>query len=375
MFRAVFFVFGFLIAAGLNAQQGPDKNITITGALIGDQKGFNKVFYYGKNVPDSSVSMVNGKFKITFPFKEPGFVILYTEYDRKIKHSYEPFGLLIDRPGTLVVGETKIENAFKDATVSGMVSATGYNNFSLERRHTYKQAVDVAKNQYGIDEQDTAKSSRHIIDSIYKRQMSPRVTALVKKYSQSIASSYLLESAISLLTLSELESNYKLISPAIQKSGPGTFVGSYITGKKLSSIGSTVADFTLSDPNNLPVSLSQLKGKYIVLDFWASWCGPCRASFPHMKEIYGKYRDKNLEFVGISIDSDKASWLTAVKMENNPWPQLLDTKNVHTGYFGILNIPTTIMIDPEGKIMLKEVGLKADGTGLIENKLKSLFTN
>jgi thiol-disulfide isomerase/thioredoxin len=138
-------------------------------------------------------------------------------------------------------------------------------------------------------------------------------------------------------------------------------------------VGNQVADFSLPDPAGKNVNFSDFKGKYVLVDFWASWCVPCRQSFPHMREMYKKYKSSQFEIYNISIDEDKAAWLKAVKEEKNPWPQSLDNQNINQKGFAVTGVPASFLIDPQGKIIAREVGFEPGGDGVIEKKLKEIF--
>jgi thiol-disulfide isomerase/thioredoxin len=129
----------------------------------------------------------------------------------------------------------------------------------------------------------------------------------------------------------------------------------------------------LPDPKGTDVNFADLKGKYVLIYFWASWCVPCRRSFPHMREVYKKYKSDKFEIYSVSIDEDKSAWLKAVKEENNPWLQSLDTKNISQKGFAVTGVPSTFLIDPQGKIIAKEVGFDPEGGSEIEKKIEEVF--
>lgn len=131
--------------------------------------------------------------------------------------------------------------------------------------------------------------------------------------------------------------------------------------------GAPAPDFTLATDRGDSISLGQYRGKYVMIDFWASWCSPCRASFPAIAEIYGKYHSKGLEIIGLSLDRSEEAWRKAVKQENVPWPQVLDAKGITAKVYAVSAIPHLVLVDPDGKIM--GTYSKAD----INDELKAIF--
>lgn len=135
--------------------------------------------------------------------------------------------------------------------------------------------------------------------------------------------------------------------------------------------GQVAPDFTQDTPEGEPFSLSDLRGKYVLIDFWASWCGPCRRENPNVVRLYDQYKDKGFDILGVSLDNDKSRWLAAIEKDQLTWKHVSDLKgwsNNVAQQYNIRSIPSTILIDPEGKIVAKNLR----GTSL-EAKLKELF--
>jgi len=123
---------------------------------------------------------------------------------------------------------------------------------------------------------------------------------------------------------------------------------------KFPNIGNLAPDITMNDPEGKPFSLSQLKGKYVLVDFWASWCGPCRGENPNVVAAYNEYKDKNFTVLGVSLDEDKDAWLKAIKDDNLSWKQISDLqgwKNAAVALYGFEGIPYNVLIDPQGVII------------------------
>lgn len=132
---------------------------------------------------------------------------------------------------------------------------------------------------------------------------------------------------------------------------------------KNTAIGAQAMDFTQLDQNGKPVKLSDFRGKYVLIDFWASWCGPCRDENPNLVEAYNRFKDKNFTVLGVSLDrpDGKEAWLKAIKDDKLAWTQVSDLKfwnNEVAKQYGIQSIPANFLIDPDGKIIAK--GLRGD---------------
>ena len=129
----------------------------------------------------------------------------------------------------------------------------------------------------------------------------------------------------------------------------------------------------MENPEGQPVSLSDYlnKGKYVLVDFWASWCAPCRKQMPELVRIYNEYKNKNFEIVGVSFDTNRQNWINGLKEMDMTWPQMSDLKGWESPavmLYGIQGIPHTILLSPDGKIIAKDL----KGENLV-NKLNDLF--
>ncbi|HEY4334561.1 MAG TPA: TlpA disulfide reductase family protein, partial [Puia sp.] len=133
--------------------------------------------------------------------------------------------------------------------------------------------------------------------------------------------------------------------------------------------GKVAAEFVKKDRDGRSVKLSDYKGKYVLLDFWGSWCGACRASHPHLKEVNAKYAPKGLVIIGISEErtSDKAAWLKAIKEDGLPWTQIMNDEGKAQSdvvkLYGVQAFPTKILIGPDGKIIMRMEGTNVTGGG------------
>lgn len=137
------------------------------------------------------------------------------------------------------------------------------------------------------------------------------------------------------------------------------------------SVGNVAPDFTLNNTEGKPVSLSSFRGKYMLLDFWASWCGPCRRENPNVVAMYAKYGGDKFDILGISLDKTKEDWIKAIADDKLTWSHVSDLKywqSEAAGLYGVKSIPHTVLIDPNGVIIAKNLRGKA-----LEEKLASLL--
>lgn len=136
--------------------------------------------------------------------------------------------------------------------------------------------------------------------------------------------------------------------------------------------GQVAPEIYMNDPEDNPIALSELRGKYVLIDFWASWCGPCRRENPNLIKTYATYKDKGFEIYSVSLDNDKNKWLSAIQQDKLEWPNhvsdLAGWRSAAARLYGINSIPFTVLVDPDGKIIA--TGLRGSA---LDQKLEEIF--
>ena len=156
----------------------------------------------------------------------------------------------------------------------------------------------------------------------------------------------------------ELEEYLNKFDPALSASSIVKSLTKRVEVLKSVAVGKLAPDFTQNDVNGNPVTLSSLRGNYLLIDFWAAWCGPCRRENPNVVVAYKKYHDRGFDILGVSLDNSKEDWMRAISDDRLTWTQVSDVKgwaNDAAQLYGISSIPSNLLLDREGKIIFKNL--------------------
>ena len=341
------------------------KNALISGKVTTKntiQKVYLMYSWNDDRVTDSA-SVEKGAFSFNTKITSPTLVILRLKYppkDGQGRPGFEAKQLYVD-PGTTQIN---ISDSLKNATVKGGQATKDFESlgkleepFNAKGKSLQAQYMEFrkAKDEEGmkkIEGDFDAMDSAMKVD-VYLKFLKANSKSPVALYALEQYSGYDIDPA-------KVSPYYEALSPSVKSSPSGKAFGDRIEIARKTAVGAMAMNFTQNDTLEKPVSLSDFKGKYVLVDFWASWCGPCRAENPNVVEAFNKYKDKNFTVLGVSLDQPgaKEKWLEAIHKDNLTWTHVSDLKfweNAVAQQYGIRAIPQNLLIDPTGKIIAKNI--------------------
>ena len=354
------------------AQTSATHAFTISGKLKKMKDTAVRVYLYyvvDNNRVTDSAEVQNGKYRLTGYINEPVLSRLSVKYKSGQTGMEAPVDMQKDvatlflAPGKLRV--TSIDS-FSNIRVKGKGSSAhkDYKKFEALNKpfNDSMQALSDVYNQY----RNEGKAAK-------MKQVEDQAGLLEKSIKENVFHSFIKNhpaSPVSLLILQqyaghdinidEIEPLFNQLSATVKAWPSALQFKERMDIAKRTSIGQMAADFTQADTLGNPVSLSSLRGKYLLVDFWASWCGPCRAENPNVVNAFNKYKDKGFSVLGVSLDRPgaKAAWLKAIHDDKLAWTHVSDLQfwnNAVAQLYGIQSIPQNLLLDPTGRIIGKNL--------------------
>lgn len=332
-----------LICTGLVASA---QKMQVTGHIVGlKQKEIIMIYYKDGSFIGDTVNVDEGRFSWIKNMPEPVKVMV------KIGNNYPDF---FAEAGNIRISGT----------------ADSLNQLKIEGSKTHDESVDFSTSLKDLTDEETeiykmrtaaGKGLRLTLDEKLKSIRVRKTERAYQYVSQHPKSAFSLQLIIDRLPsgdYSDLVNMFEKLDPEAKFTAAGKRIALTLPIIRRSELGTEIMSFSQKDTNGRIISITDFRGKYVLIDFWASWCGPCRKENPNVLKAYNRYKNQNFTVVGLSLDDKEINWKKAIKDDQMPWPQLSDLRgweNEVAAYYDIVSIPRTFLIDPQGRIIGKDL--------------------
>jgi thiol-disulfide isomerase/thioredoxin len=375
------------------------KPFTLNGNIKGKTNGYIYLNYEGNNAPDSS-QIENGHFLFKGTLPGPTEAMLMLSRNPK---SYDELAQLYIMPGNMQLSLDK-SNFPESVKLKGspvqdeadqlnklkapiMAKVKPLSEAYQEANGIYIAALKAKKDSATLDAlKEKAEKAKNAMDP-YSKQLKDIEKEFMNNHPSSYVTATILRYRISDMPLKEGEERYNKLTAGIKNTSLGKEIKTTLDGLRKGSPRAKAQVFSSTELRGEPLSLADYKGKYVLLDFWASWCVPCRAGNPHLLSLYSKYKNKGkgLEIIGVADDDNTpAAWKKAVAKDGiGVWKHVLRGLKQLPGYkfdrsndisegYGIHSLPTKILIDPNGTI-IGRYGGGGENDEAMDKKLSEIF--
>lgn len=322
-------------------------------------------------VLDSAVLDENGEFEFTSYTPKIGFY--------RLKFNNQNFALLVLDSSDKVMLTADASDLGTTYKVEGSPETKVFLEFnSLSkardlRLDSLNKVFQSTMEQYKMDSK-RMDSLSGLFEAPYNAIVDKANVAIVEKIKQN-TDKYSSMIAIQALEPDKYAEVYKALDEGLSKQYPNErsvmMFHDVVTKMLATTAGQTAPEILLPTPEGNQIALSSFRGKVVLVDFWASWCGPCRKEMPNVVKAYAKFKDKGFEIFGVSLDQDRDRWVEAIAKDGMTWPQVSDLKyweSAPARLYNVQSIPYTVLLDKEGKILYKNLRGAA-----LEEKLAELL--
>jgi len=307
-----------------------------------------------------STYVINNAFILTGTVPEPHKYQIHTGYtgwEAEPPESYHSISFWVDN--TTIYLTDDVGN-LKYSKIAGAELQQDNNDFNQTVAQLIAYQDSLWKVMMELSPSDTSKINllrNERRESFKKEEL--LYMDLIKSHPRSIISAYILNIYKTTWGRDKTLELFRLLDESAQNTPYGAPIKEYIQLTSNIEVGDSFVDLELNDLNGDPIKLSSFKGNYILLDFWASYCGPCRAEHPRLLELYNKYKEKGFEIYAVCLDDNKESWQQTVKQDKISWITVSElkqsTESKSAMIYGITALPQNYLIDKQGKIIAKNI--------------------
>jgi len=379
---SIFCTFFLLVAGGVSAQMKKEMNtIVFKGTAYNYYNGSTLVIYNKAMDTHDSVQVEHGEFELSVPYKGPSRYMFYSKYELKQKGGYAPYGILISEPGIIHINADM--QTLSNSVISGALENDYYTGFTRNGNAGRQKINDQLIAKFGTDVFNKLKLKNQQNDLLLKYYKDlddennelevQRLKTFIAMHKNSFAAIYALNNLAGKISAVNAQMLYDALGEKYKKDSYGQNIINAIGAMKLTAMGNIAPDFQQANTEGKLVKLSSFRGQYVLLDFWASWCMPCREENPNLVKAYHQFHEKGFTVLGVSLDQPgkKDAWLNAIQQDGLIWTQVSDLKfwnNAVAKLYGIQSVPQNFLLDKEGKI----IGINLQGDALIA-KLEEIF--